>query len=272
MKHLIVLPYFSRREIEIFSDIADLWTAVTRTDISYEFLLSSRYDCRPSRRLEEKYSRIAPARSMRGITPAAGLFEPQPGFSAVGSSAMFWDTMEFIKRNYESDGGFVFWFEADMVPLVPDWLDILTREWITGRYLVMGKFIDRLWVEKHNPSWLSRMNEHINGGGCYSKDFCQWISRTRCNIKNPWDYEVFPHIQQNFPRMWKAVECIDFRYQQKSLNAPPDPAAVLLHGVKDGSARSFVKRKFECETVKNRKFRRVRNFFKKFKTVHADSH
>lgn len=238
MKHIIVFPYYSNYEIKRFMQIAKIWKKLTKTKLDYEFLLSARYDIEPSKTLEKEFSKIASTKSIQSQTRGAGIRFPAKGFDIEGPTAMFWDTMEYVNNNYPNDGGFILWFEYDMVPLTPLWLDRLDEEWRTGNYITMGRLIDRNWVVKHNPGWLPDMREHINGGACYSKDFCKKISKKKTNLKVSWDMEIFGQIKDKFK--YKATDLMELRYRCRTLTYPPYEKTVILHGIKDSSAIRYV--------------------------------
>ena len=138
---------------------------------------------------------------------------------------MFFDTFRHIYRTASRDGGFVLWMEPDMVPLRPNWLKDLESEWNAGHYTVMGALVHR-----------GEPREHINGGACYAKDYVRVVPP----IGIVWDMCCYPYIR-NFgvPR---ATNLFDFRYKCETLATPPDPAAAILHGVKDGSVYDYVER------------------------------
>jgi len=241
VKHIIVIPYYCRKEIKTFIEIAKLWKRLTKTKINYEFLLSARYDIKPSKVLGKEFSKIAPTRSMQCVTKGSGRGSAKKGFIIEGPTAMFWDTMEYVYNNgYSQDGGFVLWFEADNVPLRSDWLDKLHEEWNGSNYLVMGRLIDRNWVAEYNPGWLPDIREHINGSACYSKDFCEKISKEKCDLRLSWDVEVFGQIKNK--HKYKATDLIELRFCHPTITYPPHKETILLHGVKDTSALRYARK------------------------------
>ena len=240
MKHIIVIPYYSRREIKVFLETAKTWKKLTKTNLNYEFLLSVRYDTKPDKTLEKEFSKIAHTRSIQCQTRGKGIRAPAKGFNIEGPTAMFWDTMEYVNNNYPKDGGFVLWFEYDMVPLIPSWLDKLDEKWRTGNYVMMGKLIDRNWVRKYFPKCLPGMVEHINGGACYKKDFCEKVFKKKCNLKLSWDIEIFSQIKSKYS--YKATNLIEFRFCHPTIIHSPHKETVLLHGIKDLSALLYARK------------------------------
>ena len=250
MRHIIVFPYYCQEEVESFLELLDLDPLWTDNATQYQFLLVSRYDFSLSEELESRCSSLAPTRSFQSVSPGRGrvrraLFSP-----SVGSSAMFWDTMRHINSHYRKDGGFTLWFEADMVPLCTDWLDRLHAEWLQDEYVILGKLVDRQWVAQHNRSWLSRYVEHINGSACYCKDFGGRFAADLVSPRWPWDFQIFRHIKAS--SRYRASDLIDLRYRERTLSALPDRRAVLLHGVKDRSAREYVRFQLSSTPAKYR--------------------
>lgn len=241
MKHLIVLPYYCETEVKNFLEIAEIWKRLTPKRVDYEFLLSARYDMEPSKALEDKFSGIAPVKSMRCLTICAGIRKPAKNHKIEGPSGVFWETMEYVNTNYDQDGRFVLWFESDMVPLVPDWLIRLDAQWRSGDYVIMGRLIDRNWTAKNFPAWLPDMIEHINGGACYCKDFCRKVPKKKCDLRHSWDMEIFKYIKKRYP--FKAIDSIEIRYLHPTMKSLPESNSVLLHGVKDDSVRKYVRGK-----------------------------
>ncbi len=240
MKHIIVIPYYCKKEIKTFIEIARIWKRLTKTNLDYEFLLSAQYDIKPSKALEKEFSKIALTRSIQCQTRGGGIRVPAKGFDIEGPTAMFWDTIEYVNNNYPRDGGFMLWLEWDMVPLTSSWLDKLDEEWRTGNYVIMGRLIDRGWVAKYKPDWLSEMVEHINGAACYSKDFYNRVSKNKTNLKRSWDVEIFNQIKDK--HAYKATNLIELRYCHFTMTYPPRRETVLLHGIKDSSALRYVRK------------------------------
>ncbi|MBN1689341.1 MAG: hypothetical protein JW893_09580 [Candidatus Omnitrophica bacterium] len=248
MRHIVVLPYYSDEEVQVFHEIADIWKVLTKTECDYTFLLVSRFDRKPDEGLLRKYLEIAPTQSIRSTTEGRGIKKPDVGFKVEGPTAMFWDAVEFVSQNFPHDGGFMLWFEYDMVPLVPDWLDRLEKEWKISRYVLMGKLIDREWAKENIPSQSDNIVKHINGGACYSKDFIRKVPKQKFNMAMPWDMQVYRYISSwhnRFRLRYKTTNLIEFRYASSSLEKPPLHDSAILHGVKDGSARAYIHEKVQ---------------------------
>jgi hypothetical protein len=215
-EHIVILPYYSQREIETFRRLAELWRGLPTGQARYRFLVSARFDApRPPSEWLRALSNLAPVEFFRCSTVERCFPD--------SASAMFFDTMEHVFHSAAPDGGFALWFEPDMVPLRSGWLEDLDREWRAGHFTVMGKLVDLLWVPRH-----------INGGACYAKDFVRVVPRTR----DAWDVTAFPFVRDF--GYFKATELFEFRYQNSTLGTPPRRNAAIIHGVKDLSAIEFV--------------------------------
>lgn len=243
MKYIIIIPYYCQREIDAFLDLASIWPKLTNTNLKYEFLLSCRWDSEMSNVLEQKFSSIVPTTHIRCVTKGVGIRKSSQGSTVEGPTAMFWDTLEYINEHYSNDGGFVFWLEWDMVPVVPSWLDQLAAEWHKKGYVIMGRFIDRKWIKRNIPKRvkLDNLPRHINGGACYCKDFCTKVTRDDCNLTIPWDIDIFQYIDGHLP--YRATDLIELRFwNNQTMFSYPKSKTVLLHGIKDSSVRDFVRR------------------------------
>lgn len=247
MKHVIIFPYHCYQEVKDYSELACLWKSLTHTNLEYEFLLSARYDAEPNKFLEKQFAKIAPVRSFRCKTKGRGIKKPSLFHSIEGPTAMFWDTFEFISENYPDDGGFCLWFESDMIPLTPHWLDRLHAEWNTGKFLIMGKLISEEWITQNLPNWKQNSLTHINGGACYAKNFYKYLPNKLFNSKRSWDVEIFPFLQLHYMNHCKATDLIDFRYHQTTFTELPSNNSFILHGIKDSSAKKHICKKYNLK-------------------------
>lgn len=241
MEHVFILPYFCETEVQIYLDIADIWEELTDTKTPYSFLLSSRFDCIPSDALKRRFSRIAPTETFESTTVGKGIGKPDPGHDIEGPSAMFWDTIDFVNTSYKKDGGFVFWFEADMVPLKKDWIRQLHNEWNKGDFDIMGVLIDKEWGKQYHPGGAFNDSSHMNGGACYRKDFITKVNLHEINMRRSWDYALSDHVLSN-KLICKQTDLIEFYFRRQNLDVKLGNNTVLLHGIKDASARRFVKK------------------------------
>jgi len=236
MKHLVVLPYYCNAEIDRFKRLAHIWRTLPQTNIEYEFLLSSRHDIEPSQELEQAYSRIRPTRSMRCSTVGKGHRRSHASnmTTPIGPSAMFWDTLRHVNDNYAKDGGFVLWFESDMLPLTSSWLEVLEREWKDGDHVIMGTMVRG-----------KKVREHINGGACYCKDFYAKFPDHAIDLSRNFDNQIFPYLKDHYA--YKAIDQIMFLHNTITLKKMPPENIVLLHGIKDYSAYLYLCKKMNMK-------------------------
>jgi hypothetical protein len=173
MNHLIVFPYWCKTELDRYAQFARHWNTLTKTTLKYEFLFVSRWDIDlniPSEITElSKYGRV----SLHKLTePDYDKFNtktmPRKGILA---KYMFVQIFEHINKNYENDGGFVFWAESDIMFARPDWLTRLDKIWRRKKCVLMGHKVtsDTMGVELEFP-------EHFNGVACYAKNLIQIVS------------------------------------------------------------------------------------------------
>lgn len=240
MEHIFILPYYCESEVRIFLDIADIWEELTSSDVAYSFLLCSRFDCPPSEELKKRFSKIGPTVAFQSTTVGKGIGKPDPGYEVEGPSAMFWDAIDFVNSNYKKDGGFAFWFEADMVPLKSDWVAQLHQEWLQDDHDILGVLIDQQWGKKFHPGGAFNDNSHMNGGACYRKDFITKIDLDEIDMQKSWDFVLSDHLLNNKLNC-KHTNLIEFYYHRQHLDVQLGDNCVLLHGVKDDSARNYVR-------------------------------
>lgn len=233
-KTIIVLPYYCQEEVALFGKLVNILSQWGGLGGRVEFLLSARYDCPKSQELYELCAKVAPTKSIQCSMEGKGIVKPDAGSSIEGPSGMFWDTMRFVDKNYPLDGGFVFWMEADMVPLREDWLKALNAEW-SPELMVMGFLC-------YSP--IGRWLPHINGGACYAKDFFRKVPPNSIPLNVSWDiYVLSVLIEQGLP--YKFInDLIDFRHKASELYWIPEEQFAILHGVKDDTAHQYLERKF----------------------------
>lgn len=132
-------------------------------------------------------------------------------------------------------------FEADACPLTPNWHRELSRSW------------DEIAAPKNVKIFGARVEHplpHINGNALFSADqkFLHWISRCigGCNPTKGWDFI----LARDFKREgWANCPLIRSHWQQKTMpdeeiDALRESGVVLIHGVKDDSVISHMRKKF----------------------------
>lgn len=234
--HIIIIPYYCQKEVEKYLRtirIIKFFNKEKKANI--QFLLVARFDFPPSKVLEEEFSKIAPTISIQSKTQGRGIVRPDKGVKIEGPTAMFWDAMEYIYKNYKKDSGFALWFESDMYPLCPDWIAKLDAEWENGKYSVMG-----LFIEGHE-----NVKSHINGGACYSKEFCKIVPHEYLDPTVSWDNLFFKYIYDNNIPYKFINHLIDFRYNTHTFAPPVLKDGVIFHGVKDSSMQEYLEKKYD---------------------------
>lgn len=177
--HTVVLPYFSKQELDRLHNLADYLSRCTFrvTNCKYNFLVVA-CSMPVDDSLVAKLGTVAPTSSY--ATPVGKLDY------GSGSCSLFWDTAQYVHKNYPNDG-FMLWMEADMVPLKPDWIDRLDALW-DNNLMIMGMQVPR----KFYTGSMMITTEHINGGACYSKRLAHVVppeGRT-----HPFDMSLYPYV------------------------------------------------------------------------------
>jgi hypothetical protein len=232
MAHTIILPYFSREEVQRYLKIvrhikhlASEGSGATRqaeqNSCSFHFLLAASPKIEPCEELRQACSEVAPTHSFQCPTQIFGY--------PAGPTAMFWDAMEYTESHLrDSDDGFALWLESDMVPVKSDWLDRLDREWRseTETPIVMGCYIPELYKNRVLRAKRLVLHEHINGGACYHKRLASLLPRS---IRD----EVFDMAVYREAKKIGLTICseqIMFSTTQRARRDVLDPERVLLHG------------------------------------------
>lgn len=131
--------------------------------------------------------------------------------------------------------------EPDCVPLTPDWLDQLSRDW--DRCAAAGKLIMGSWhpVNIDHP----RLG-HINGNLMFSPDLAQRVQIPDVPDDKPWD----TFLADVFAPVWARTGLIKNlnRHRTASVKQLSTPECgtkppVLIHGVRDNSAWDYAKTK-----------------------------
>ncbi len=158
-EHIIALPYWCEKEVDNFLQLLDRWPDFCRASAPYRFLLVKRFDTEPSSRLFSACERHAPTTE---LDCSKYPWKGWPG----GANGMFKNAMEHVAETYTNTAGFLFWFEHDVIPIQPDWLDWLSRSW-QERFSIMGHFVTQEWINMHHVQ--SHYKPYFSGSACYSK-------------------------------------------------------------------------------------------------------
>lgn len=132
-------------------------------------------------------------------------------------------------------------FEADSCPLTPNWYRELSRAWDEQTAVKPVKVFGSLL---QYPGW------HINGNALFSADlkFLYWVSRQigGCDPTKGWDFL----LAKDFKREgWADCPRMNSHWQRKTMpdeeiDALRSSGVVFLHGVKDDSVISHMRKKF----------------------------
>jgi hypothetical protein len=219
-KHIIILPYFCQEEVDRYLQIAARLKTFPKSAVGCDFLLASSPRTETSQSLVEAFSELGTTIAFACPTQIFGYPE--------GPGAMFWDCMEFIEKNYQSNDGFSLWLESDMAPVKPDWLDRLSDEWYSESQtpVMMGCYVPEVYKYRIFKKPKLILHPHINGGACYSMDFAaQMPPEAR---KGVFDMAVYQYADQ-LGRA-KFTRQIAFSTHDRVRRDIADPDKVLLHG------------------------------------------
>jgi len=165
-RHVVILPYYCEEEVRRFGLVASWMKRHCRKPLDCTFLLAASPRAPHSDELYRAFSELGDC--VRFQCPSQVFGYPE------GPSAMFWDSMDFIAREFSGDG-FALWFESDMVVTRGNWLEQLAGEWDQEpeQPLLMGCYVPHVYKFR----WLRKkklmLHPHINGGACYALDFAQ---------------------------------------------------------------------------------------------------
>ncbi len=128
-------------------------------------------------------------------------------------------------------------FEADCIPVHPDWINKLDAEW--DKATAQGKCVVGCWMPAGDP-----LLGHVNGNMMISPDLakkCPGI--LGCPAGHAWDMFFAPIFHPIWMKtglianFYKDVKVSDDKMQR--LFAGSKEPAVLIHGVKDDSAERY---------------------------------
>lgn len=220
-KYTIILPYYCQEEVDRYLRIGDHLMELGPQKHEFEFLLAASPKIRPNRDFEKRFSRIAPTVSFSCPTKIFGYPE--------GPTAMFWDCMDFLSTNSgEDDQGFGLWLESDMIPVKPNWLDMIVEDWHQSKVtpLLMGCLIPDVYkhrILKRPRKWIA---EHINGGACYGRHFAKELPTEARN--DVFDVAIYPYLLET-GRM-KESQTIALSTMERCRADVVDPRRTILHG------------------------------------------
>ncbi|MEM6688483.1 MAG: hypothetical protein AAF664_03590 [Planctomycetota bacterium] len=194
--HTLIFPYYCDAEVKRYKRILACMKDLGDPACEFEFMLAASWQRSPDDSLLEAANAVGPARHFHCPTRIAGYPE--------GPNAAFWDSMLEVAQ--DSREGFALWFESDMCPIKPGWLDELDRQWnwvnrkTASNVLCMGLRVpplkiplqrSRQWYafyKRFRPHKFLDISPHINGGACYRKNFAQQVGA--CYRSDPFDTEI----------------------------------------------------------------------------------
>jgi hypothetical protein len=129
------------------------------------------------------------------------------------------------------------WMEPDAIPLKPQWLEVLSQEYIKGGRPFAGPVVPR--------------RGHMNGTGIYPANTPEYIPRALNRMDSGWDVHMKPEmirfchdLAPLYQHVWGVLDrkldplngpSPTFEGNNKHLISQIDPSAVIFHRCKDGS-------------------------------------
>lgn len=199
-----------------------------------DFLFVSRFDCTHDKKTLDYVSRKFNVYSHISRRRETGW----PG----GCNGLFFGTMDYVysvsvaKRFpvYKA----ILTFEADCIPLVPNWISEISREW------------DRAQPAKMVGAYQTNPLGHINGNALFSGDlkFLKHLTRNigGCSPMGGWDFM----LRHEFKRLgWKDSRMFRSWWgypttSQETYEQLLREQVVVFHGCKDSSALECVRKKY----------------------------
>lgn len=158
-EHIIALPYWCEKEVDNFLQVLKRWPDFCRAAVPYRFLLVKRFDTTPSARLMAACQKHAPTTELDCTQ------YPWKGWPS-GANGMFKSALEHAATQYGNTPGFLFWFEHDVIPIQPHWLNWLHSHW-EERFSLMGHFVTQEWINEYHVQ--KQYKPYFSGSACYNK-------------------------------------------------------------------------------------------------------
>lgn len=226
-QHIVVLHYYSEQEVERYLKIAQFLEKFSRCNAQYQFLLVSASCREPSERMLEAFSRIAQPRTLRCERTAHGHMD--------GANSGFFEALDYVNKHYEHDGGFVLWLESDMLPIKPNWIDLLEKEWHSlASALVMGLYL---------PRFSLRLPPHFNGGACYPKDLFARLARLDPDFKDRLFEKSFDMSLSQYylkTRKYRKSKSFALSHRYSLCEDVSTPEKLVLHGLFSPDINEFI--------------------------------
>lgn len=197
-EYVLVLPYWCDEEINNFVQLFSRWDDFCKTEKKYRFLIARRFDIKENKKLRDLCEKYAPTEEISCES------YPWSGYPA-GANGIFKSVIEHVQENYSNTGGFVFWFEHDVIPIHADWLTHLS-DWWSERYLFMGQLVTQEWISENGVQGMYK--PYFSGSACFNKYFLKSPLFNEINEQLAFDvftslkYKEFDHSIHNIPHMF----------------------------------------------------------------------
>lgn len=236
MGHIIAIPYWHEAEIKNFMQVFSVWDKLCVTKCDYSFLVVARHDAPSSDQLIEVCAKYAPTNFLR-CDKYSWTGHPS------GANGMFKNTMEYlVESNKAIESDFLFWFEHDIVPIHSDWLDWLDKLWFNhndNSTLMMGHYINRVWIETFNLS--NFYKPYISGSACYKQTLANHQSFESIKEKGCFDVELSNELLLKYPKLTRIVwNLFDLWFFVPPWADNYDTNKLLANGIKDYSQREII--------------------------------
>lgn len=228
MKHIIALPYWCENEIKNFLQVLRRWDLFCVTDVPYSFLIVKRFDAPPHDELLETCSALAP-------TDVISCDKyPWTGWPA-GCNGMFKQTMEHVLEHETKDGGFLFWFEHDVIPIYSTWLTWLHKTWQPD-LAFMGQYISPPWINLHRAP----MPPSITGTALFGKNLAANPAFQQIVQNVPLDYTLSEALPKNGAKIAPMALLFDLWFFMPDWVARCDLTKLMINGIKEYHQREKV--------------------------------
>lgn len=159
---------------------------------------------------------------------------PLKGWPA-GPNGMFGSTMIHISNNAKDHYECVYWMEPDCIPICPNWFWCLVEEW-------RKRHPKANVVGCRSDCNGNGTGDHITGCALYHPNIARIIPEIATCDNVAWDY----HLRDRIVAMGGNTKTIQNRYRETNVDPGiiNEPGVVIIHGVKDNSLVSLVKKKF----------------------------
>jgi hypothetical protein len=202
-----------------------------------EFFLVYRKDCplylgREFEKLTSKYFGRCAARQARNHDQGY-----PGGCNMLAASAMM--EMTIMQREGLCQNPAFLLFEADCIPLLPDWIDQLSAEW--DRVAAAGKEAFGHWHNIGHPEFL-----HLNGNAVFRSDF--WDRHPDMMIgpaTQGWDFffrEKYIAVSTDSNLIFQLFQTYGMTLEQLAAIEKGGIRPALLHGIKTPDGRANAKR------------------------------